>query len=166
MKDVLYIFEFKPNSEHMKDSSLLEDSNIHYFEFGVTSNIRQRQRNYGNTYRLDNIFSYDSGFKASLAEEYIKKIVYDMDLKLNYKNKIECMFATYKELEIVYKLISEHNYISKNKNSEKKSCDIDEYANKKNRDIEIEKLKNNANLIKLMKDGIITFEQFKECYSS
>jgi hypothetical protein len=45
-KDVLYFLNLSPISEYLNDKSLLEDKNIHYFEFGVTSNIQQRQSEY------------------------------------------------------------------------------------------------------------------------
>jgi hypothetical protein len=112
-KDVLYFFEFKPDIEYLSDKSTLENDNIHYFEFGVTSNIQQRQANYGSGYRLDKVFSYDSGFKSSLAESHVKKLVLDMNLKLNYKNKIECMRCTFEELENMYAQMVEHNFTSK-----------------------------------------------------
>ena len=112
-KDVLYFFEFKPDAEYLTDKSTLEDANIHYFEFGVTSNIQQRQSNYGSGHRLDKVFSYDTGFKSSLAESHVKKLVLDMNLKLNYKNKIECMRCSYEELENLYAQMIDHNFTSK-----------------------------------------------------
>ena len=112
-KDVLYFFEFKPDAEFLHDKSTLKNENIHYFEFGVTSNIQQRQSSYGSGYRLDKVFVYDSGFKSSLAESHVKKLVLDMNLKLNYKNKFECMKCTYEELENMYTEMLDHNFTSK-----------------------------------------------------
>ena len=108
----LYIL-FVYSNYYPNDKSTLENETIHYFEFGVSSNIQQRQGNYGTSYRLDKVFIYNTGYKASLAESYMKKIAADMNLKLNYKNKIECLICTYEELENIYNLMFEHNSTSK-----------------------------------------------------
>jgi len=107
-KDLLYFFEFTPTMDSLEDPTLLDNKELHFFEFGVSSNIQQRASAYGNSYRLDKVFEYGSGFKTSLAEKYTKNIVLDLDLKLVYKNKVECLKATYKDLEKLYDLISKH----------------------------------------------------------
>jgi len=184
-KDVLYFFEFKPDTEHLSNKSNLEDENIHYFEFGVTSNIQQRQSNYGPGYRLDKVFSYDTGFKASLAESHVKKLVLDMNLKLNYKNKIECMRCAYEELENLYKQMIDHNFTSKeepqkieNIHTSTNICDYNfelqklqiEAETEKERikaetDLEKIKITNKREiLMTMMKEGLLTFEQFKVCF--
>ena len=205
-KDVLYFFEFIPNPEYLNDKSTLENETIHYFEFGVSSNIQQRQGNYGTSYRLDKVFIYNTGYKASLAESYMKKIAADMNLKLNYKNKIECMHCTYEQLENIYDLMIEHNSTSKeepqkienNINPTEYSFEIQKLQIQKEAEIaiekeriqyqtkiekeriqyqketekeriqtqaETEKVTNKRNILMTMiKEGIITFEQFKECF--
>ena len=209
-KDVLYFFEFIPNPEYLNDKSTLENETIHYFEFGVSSNIQQRQGNYGTSYRLDKVFIYNTGYKASLAESYMKKIALDMNLKLNYKNKIECLICTYKELENIYNLMFEHNSTSKeepqkienNINPTEYSFEIQKLQIQKEAEIaiaiekeriqyqtkiekeriqyqketekeriqtqaETEKVTNKRNiLMNMIKEGIITFEQFKECFNA
>jgi len=165
-KDVLYFFEFKPEPEFLDDKSTLDNENIRYFEFGVTSNIRQRQSGYGRGYRLDKVFVYDSGFKSSLAESHVKKLVLDMNLKLNYKNKFECMKCTYEELENMYTQMLDHNFTSKEEPQKN-----EEFANTSD-SFELQKLKIQAesdkhkreNLMTLMKEGLLTFEQFKICF--
>jgi len=165
-KDVLYFFEFKPDAEFLDDKSTLENENIRYFEFGVTSNIQKRQSGYGHGYRLDKVFVYDSGFKCSLAESHVKKLVLDMNLKLNYKNKFECMKCTYEELENMYSQMLEHNFTSKEEPQKN-----EEFTNTSD-SFELQKLKIQAesdkhkreNLITLMKEGLLTFEQFKICF--
>ncbi len=110
-KDVLYFFEFKPQKEDMEEPTLLNDTNLHFFKFGVTSNLIQRQKNYGNTYRLDKCFIYNSGYLKSLAEKYIKQVVFDMNLKFFYKNSLECMMCSYEKLEEIYKIMEKHSKI-------------------------------------------------------
>ena len=109
VKDIVYFFEFIPNEKDLVAPELLKDENIHFFEFGVTSNIQQRQISYGSGHRLDKGFIYKTGYLASLGESYVKKIVSDMNLKLGYKNKIECMRCTYEELEKIYELMDKHS---------------------------------------------------------
>jgi len=72
-KDIVYFFEFIPNDKDLADPELLKDENIHFFEFGVTSNIKQRQISYGSGHRLDKSFIYKTGYLASLGESYVKK---------------------------------------------------------------------------------------------
>jgi len=165
-KDVLYFFEFKPEPEFLDDKSTLDNENIRYFEFGVTSNIQQRQSGYGRGYRLDKVFVYDSGFKSSLAESHVKKLVLDMNLKLNYKNKFECMKCTYEELENMYTQMLDHNFTSREE-QQKNEESINTFDS-----FELQKLKIQAendkhkreNLMTLMKEGLLTFEQFKICF--
>ena len=165
-KDVLYFFEFKPEPEFLDDKSTLDNENIRYFEFGVTSNIQQRQSGYGRGYRLDKVFVYDSGFKSSLAESHVKKLVLDMNLKLNYKNKFECMKCTYEELENMYTQMLDHNFTSKEEQQK------NEESINTSDSFELQKLKIQAesdkhkreNLMTLMKEGLLTFEQFKICF--
>lgn len=167
-KDVLYFFEFKPDAEFLHDKSTLENENIHYFEFGVTSNIQQRQSSYGSGYRLDKVFVYDSGFKSSLAESHVKKLVLDMNLKLNYKNKFECMKCTYEELENMYTEMLDHNFTSKEEPQKN-----EDFINTSD-SFELQKLKIQAetdkiihkreNLMTMLKQGLLTFEQFKICF--
>jgi hypothetical protein len=165
-KDVLYFFEFKPDAEFLDDKSTLDNENIRYFEFGVTSNIQQRQSGYGRGYRLDKVFVYDSGFKSSLAESHVKKLVLDMNLKLNYKNKFECMKCTYEELENMYTQMLDHNFTSKEEQQK------NEESINTSDSFELQKLKIQAesdkhkreNLMTLMKEGLLTFEQFKICF--
>ena len=94
-RDIVYFFEFVPNEKDLEDPKLLEDTNIHFFEFGVTSNIQKRQSGYGPNYRLDKAFIYKSGYLASLGESYVKKLSTDLNMKLVYKNKTECIRGTY-----------------------------------------------------------------------
>ena len=167
-KDVIYILEFKPEKEYLKNPELLEDKNIHYFEFGVSSNIQQRQSQYGSGCRLDKVFVYQTGFLASLGESYLKKIVLDMKLKLVYKNKQECMFGTYDDLEKISSIITEHNLKSiTNKDYQKECENIEMYRIQTNKEIELSKQekdleikKNQQEMIMLLfEKGLLSFEQ-------
>ena len=183
-KDVLYFFEFIPEFEDQPEIKELHNENIHYFEFGVTSNIQQRQSGYSLGHRLDNAFVYDTGFKVSLAEKYVKKLVLDFNLKLNYKNKSECMRCTYSELKNIYTLMTDHNFTSKEHGTNDEQNETNTNTN-----FEIEKLKINAEIEKerinselkleleklklvnkqemitnMMNNKSLSFEQFKECF--
>ena len=181
LKDVLYIFEFKPNIEDMLTPNTLHNKNIHYFEFGISSDIQKRQNNYGLNYRLDKIFVYDARYKISLAEKYVKKLVIDLDLKFKYKNKIECMQCTYEELDYIYTLIDKHNMKSKEEPEEIendfRTLDENEYIFElqklqiqTNAEIEKERIKSDNDnnkkeiLMKMKKEGLLTFEEFRICF--
>ena len=188
-KDIVYFFEFIPNEKDLVESELLKDKNIHFFEFGVTSNIQQRQISYGSGYRLDKGFIYKTGYLASLGESYVKKIVTDMNLKLGYKNKIECMKCTYDELERIYELMDKHSsFVKDDSIYETKNYDLDlqkmelelKYKlentrleinakqEQENYKLEIQARQENSkvqDIIKLFKENILTFEQFQKCLS-
>jgi hypothetical protein len=137
--DVIYFFEFHPKDEETEE-------NIHYFEYGTTSNIQQRHTSYGKNYRLDKVFVYKNRYLASVGEKYLKQIITDLKLRYLYKNKLECMKSSYTDLEKVYEIMEKHCIYSK-----------EEKLNKSN---EMEKY----NLISsLFKDNLITFEQFENC---
>lgn len=137
--DVIYFFEFQRKDEEIEE-------NMHYFEYGTTSNIQQRHTSYGKNYRLDKVFVYKNRYLASIGEKYLKQIITDLKLRYLYKNKLECMKSTYTNLEKVYDIMEKHCEYSK-----------EEKLNKGN---EMEKY----NLISsLFKDNLITFEQFENC---
>ena len=153
-KDVLYFFEFTPDIDGLKDPTLLDNKELHFFEFGVSSNIQQRVSGYGNSYRLDKVFEYTSGFKTSLAEKYTKNIVLDLDLKLCYKNKMECFIATYNDLDKLYELISKHLIRSREDND---MCDYE---------IEKMRLENERMKLSLLEKRVLTYDQMKEMFGN
>jgi hypothetical protein len=137
--DVIYFFEFHPKDEETEE-------NVHYFEYGTTSNIKQRHTSYGKNYRLDKVFVYKNRYLASVGEKYLKQIITDLKLRYLYKNKLECMKSSYTNLDKVYEIMEKHCTYSK-----------EEKLNSGN---EMEKY----NLISsLFKDNLITFEQFENC---
>lgn len=181
-KDLVYFFEFIPNKDDLEEPELLSDINIHFFEFGVTSNIQKRQSAYGSGYRLDKVFVYQSGFLASLGESYVKKLVIDLKLKLAYKNKIECLRCSYEDLEKIYELMLKHSSY-KNEILDKEYEEIVEKPVDDRFEIqkfkleldykieiekvhsEIEKLKSKQEgMLQLFREGIISFEQFEKCF--
>ena len=179
MKDIVYFFEFIPNEKDLADPELLKDKNIHFFEFGVTSNIHQRQLSYGSGYRFDKGFIYKTGYLASLGESYVKKIVNDMNLKLGYKNKIECMRCSYEELKKIYELMDKHSSFVKedqiyetikDSNLEIHRMELEfKYKLEHNKlELQCKKDKDNdkrQDIIKLFKENILSFEQFEKCLS-
>jgi len=174
IKDIVYFFEFIPIEKDLVNPELLKDKNIHFFEFGVTSNIQQRQLSYGSGYRLDKGFIYKTGYLASLGESYVKKIVNDMNLKLGYKNKIECMRCSYEELEEIYELMDKHSsfvkeepiYETKNSNLEIQKLELEFKYKLEHNKLEFQcKNDKRQDIIKLFKENILSFEQFEKCIS-
>jgi len=168
--DVTYIFEFIPEKEHLKNPNLLDDINIHYFEIGVTSDIKDRKKAYSG-YKLLKVFVYSSRQKAAMAESYMKNIVVELNMTLEYKNKKECMYGTYEELDRFIEIITEHN-LNGNKEPEddKNSSSVEIYKIQTDKEIEMKRIemeieiqKNKQNMImSLFERKLITFEQFNE----
>jgi hypothetical protein len=160
-KDVLYVFEFQPE---IGEVSIEDKNDIHYFEFGVTSDIKQRSNAYGTGYRLDRVFEYSNGSKTSLAEKYVKNITRDLGMTFEYKKKTECIKCKYEGLEKLYALIEEHN---------RKSNEMDDDKNfileKMRLELSIETAKTVSKktdmLLSLLEKGQITVNQFKDLMS-
>ncbi len=173
-KAILYCFEFKPVEEYMKQPELLEDTNLHFFKFGVTDDINERQSSHGNDYRLDKCFIYKSRNEASLGEKYLKYIVSDMDLKFFYKKSLECMMCSYDKLEEIYKIMEEHsNYNNVLKSNQDININGSMIECDKNTELEIQKLRleekklDNEQTLKervleLFSNGKITFEEMQK----
>ena len=176
-KDIVYFFEFIPDKKDLFEPELLKDKNIHFFEFGVTSNIQQRQSSYGTGYRLDKGFIYKTGYLASLGESYVKKLVNDLNLKLVYKNKIECMRCSYEELEEIYNLMTKHSSFVKEEptyetindsNLEIYRMELELKYKLENYKLEIQakqEYDKRQDIIGLFKENILSFEQFQKCLS-
>ncbi len=146
-KDVLYFYEFNP----IKSSNAIIIDNKNYYEFGVTSNIEQRDRthnsdkNKSNT-RLDKCIVFKSRSSVSDAERYLKRILMDMKLKVDYLKSNVCFMANDKELAIVYERMILYK--------EETPVTIEEQF------VNNEMLKMKFNLYKqLYEDGKITLEQ-------
>ena len=170
--DITYIFEFTPEKENLKNPNLLDDENIHYFEIGVTSDIKDRKKAYSGC-KLLKVFVYSSRQKAAMAESYMKNIVVELNMTLEYKNKKECMYGTYEDLDRFIEIITEHN-IKSNKEPEddKNSSSVEIYKIQTDKEIELKRIesemememqKNKQNMImSLFERKLITFEQFNE----
>ena len=162
-KDLLYMFEFDPE---INEVSLEDKNDIHYFEFGVTSDIKQRSNSYGAGYRLDKVFEYSNGSKTSLAEKYVKNITRDLGMTFEYKKKTECIMCTYEELEKLYGLIEEHNRKSNEMDDDKAFVMEKMRIERMRLELEIEKAKTlskkNDMLLSLLEKDRITVDQFKD----
>ena len=172
--DITYIFEFTPEKEHLKNSELLNDKNIHFFEIGVTSDIKERKKAYSG-YKLLKVFVYSSRQKAAMAESYMKNIVVELKMTLEYKNKKECMFGTYEDLDRFIEIISEHN-LNGNKEPEEEihNNNIEMYKIQTDKEIEIKRIESEmemeiqknkqTSIMSLFERKLITFEQFNESF--
>ena len=93
-KDVLYIYNVNPKEE--LNIQIPDDKDC--YEFGVTSNIKQRDSAYNSDkcydkVRLDKLIEYKNRNSLASGEKRIKNIVKDLGLKLAVKNKKECFMA-------------------------------------------------------------------------
>ena len=171
--DITYIFEFTPEKEHLKNSELLNDKNIHFFEIGVTSDIKERKKAYSG-YKLLKVFVYSSRQKAAMAESYMKNIVVELKMTLEYKNKKECMFGTYEDLDRFIEIISEHNLNGNKEPEEEKhnNNNIEMYKIQTDKEIEIKRMESEmeiqknkqTSIMSLFERKLITFEQFNESF--
>jgi predicted GIY-YIG superfamily endonuclease len=131
-KDIVYIYEFQPTYEFIdKNLDLFDDKNKRCYEFGVTSNIEERELAHQNDkmkvkIRLDKCFKCVDKKYAFKIEKYIKKLVLDLELKLSYYNKKECFIATDDELKIVYDKVEEilNNNIVEEEDEEEEKFNI------------------------------------------
>ena len=109
-KDLVYIYNFEPTGEYKNN---ILDNNRKYFEFGVTSNIEQRESNHKTdktkeNVRLIKVFQYKSRYCASKGEKYVKKILGELNLRTKYYKNTECFIANKEELEIIFKKIEDN----------------------------------------------------------
>ena len=165
-KDVIYCSEFKPKPEELAEPELLNNPYNHYYEFGRSSDLKERIEKYDSmNYRFDNVFVYKNGFEVGLAEKHFKRLVHLYGLKLNIKikntNKLECFHATNDELEILYDEMYKHSNSEKEDNLELEKIQIESKER-----LEIEKTKTKQEMfMNLFKDGLLTFDQFEKCVS-
>ena len=149
-KDVLYIYNVNPKEE--LNIQIPQDK--HCYEFGVTSNIKQRDSAYNNDkcydkVRLDRIVEYKDRNSLARGEKRIKTIVKDLGLKLEVKNKKECFIANKDEYDRIYDNIIEHSNSINDKSSTKSndkeenefSIELEKYRidKEKEKELEIEK---------------------------
>jgi len=161
-KDVLYFFEFIAKATELANQSLLDKPNIHFFEFGRTSNLKQRIDDYGISYKFVNAFLYSNGSELGHGEKYCKQVVFHAGLKLNIKvngkEKNECFYVeSFKELENIYEAMEKHS--SASSKVEERNVDVNIELEKYQIDSEIEKHKTEL-ITGLFRDGLITFEQY------
>ncbi len=109
-KDVLYFYGYEPTES--SKSVLIDGKN--YYEFGVSSNIEQRDKTHRADKnkckpRLDKCIVYKSRSDLSRGEKFLKNILVDMNLKIDYLNSNECFIATDEELAVVYERMYQHS---------------------------------------------------------
>ena len=109
-KDVLYIYNVNPKEE--LNIQIPDDKDC--YEFGVTSNIKQRDSAYNSDkcydkVRLDKLIEYKNRNSLASGEKRIKNIVKDLGLKLAVKNKKECFMANKDEFDRIYDNIIDHS---------------------------------------------------------
>ena len=167
-KDVIYCSEFKPKSEELSEPELLNNPYNHYYEFGRSSDLKERIEKYDSmNYRFDNVFVYKNGFEVGIAEKHFKRLVHLYGLKLNIKikntNKLECFHATDDELEILYDEMIKH---SKANIDPENDVNLELEKIHSSERVEKEKIQTNSKremFMNLFKEGFLSFDQFKEC---
>ena len=110
-----------------------------------------------------------------MAESYMKNIVVELKMTLEYKNKKECMFGTYEDLDRFIEIISEHNLNgNKEPEEEKHNNNIEMYKIQTDKEIEIKRIESEmemeiqknkqTSIMSLFERKLITFEQFNESF--
>jgi len=178
-KDIIYFYEFEPTEEYKNMNKHLFTNNRKSYEFGVTSDIETRESGHRNdkkkeNIRLDKVFQFKNRFKASRIEGYVKKIVQEMGLKLDYYTKKECLIANEEELKEIYKHIEpltlENEIKKENEIKEKEEKEMKEKEEKEKERLENVKVKDKNDIfillidkyIELLKTKVITFEQYEK----
>ncbi len=163
-KDVLYIYNVNPKEE--LNIQIPEDKEC--YEFGVTSNIKQRDNSYNNDkcydkVRLDRIVEYKDRHSLTSGEKRVKNIVKDLGLKLEIKNKKECFMATKDEYDRIYDNIIEHSnsIVNKYKDKEYDSLELEKYKIDKEKVVDVENNKT-KNIMDMFERGKLTFEQMEK----
>ena len=119
-------------------------------------------------------FVYTSRQKAAMAESYMKNIVVEIKMTQEYKNKKECMFGTYEDLDRFIEIISEHNLNGNKEPEEEKhnNNNIEMYKIQTDKEIEIKRMESEmeiqknkqTSIMSLFERKLITFEQFNESF--
>jgi hypothetical protein len=173
-KDSLYIGIFKPTDEFIRENAFnLDFGNRVFFKFGVSGEVVSRNDwHYRDDVFIDyvtvKVFMYQNFEGRSNAEKRLKHILRNMKLKINYYRKNEIFLSTIENFNTVVRYMTEHNEKSNKNFSDKfignvendKDVVLEKIRLEKTR-LENEKAKN-RDITELMKNGNITFEQFKE----
>jgi predicted GIY-YIG superfamily endonuclease len=158
-KDVIYIYNFLPVGDiDYKYKKLLETKKC--FEFGVSSDIEERNQKHRNDKTknkpiLVEIFKFVNRYTAAKVESDLKKLIIDLELKFEYKNKVECFMADNEELNYIIKKLKDlqdvkiEDTLIENKMPETKIV-------KENENSKLDRF------TKLFEDKKITFEQYIE----
>jgi len=158
-KDVIYIYNFLPVGDiDYKYKKLLETKKC--FEFGVSSDIEERNQKHRNDKTknkpiLIEIFKFVNRYTAAKVESDLKKLIIDLELKFEYKNKVECFMADNEELNYIIKKLKDlqdvkiEDTLIENKMPETKIV-------KENENSKLDRF------TKLFEDKKITFEQYIE----
>jgi 5-carboxymethyl-2-hydroxymuconate isomerase len=162
-KDVLYFGIFEASNVIELEKELPED--VMLCKFGVSSNITMRNGSHESgkqfpKFRIVHVVKAGSRNDVSVAEKHVKRVVTQMDLRINYGNSKECFMATEEQLRQVViradKFAQEDVENVLNIGLEMRRLDL-KATKKTDKKIDLE-----SRLVDLFSEGKITYEQMKE----
>jgi hypothetical protein len=177
-KDVLYIGIFRPTDEYLQEN--IDKINLRdrfFCKFGVSGEVISRSGNHLNDdnfidYTVIGNFTYHNSFGRSSAEDRMKMILTNMNLRVNYYNKKEIFVCSNEELNIVFEHMRKHNEDMNDAFAKpfKDEVELEKIKLEHSKEIEICKIKlekekeleKMEKFVQLFRDGRITFEQLKE----
>jgi predicted kinase len=177
-KDVLYIGIFRPTDEYLQEN--IDKINLRdrfFCKFGVSGEVISRSGNHLNDdnfidYTVIGNFTYHNSFGRSSAEDRMKMILTNMNLRVNYYNKKEIFVCSNEELNIVFEHMRKHNEDMNDAFAKpfKDEVELEKIRLEHSKEIEICKIKlekekeleKMEKFVQLFRDGRITFEQLKE----
>jgi len=151
-KDIVYFFKFDI-PEDLKNKYVLKYENINNenyscVEFGVSSNFEERLKQHKTDKKKNNLIflyaiEFNKRYLASKIEKYIKTIIKQLNINLDYEKKKECFIANEDEFNIIINKIKDglNNIENTDVIEEDEEEQINEYEDKQVIDVEILKYK-------------------------
>jgi predicted GIY-YIG superfamily endonuclease len=173
-KDIVYFLKFDiPLDLYSKYLTLypnIKDENYSCIEFGVSSDIEKRLLSHKRDKKKKNIIflhaiELDKRYFASKMEFYIKTLAKQLNVKLDYEKKKECFLVNEDEFNIIVNKVNlglsnvEEIYSDDNKNYEETGEETLELGKRKIEDKDIKKFEH---VTELLKNKIISVEDYKE----
>jgi hypothetical protein len=150
-KDIVYFLKFDiPDdikNKYISKYENINNENYSCIEFGVSSNFEERLKQHKFDKKKNNLIflyaiEFNKRYLASKIEKYIKTIIKQMNINLDYEKKKECFIANEDEFNIIINKIKDGlNNIENTDIIEDDEEQINEYEDKQVIDVETLKYK-------------------------
>ncbi len=115
-KDIVYFFKFDIpydlKNKYVSKYENINNENYSCVEFGVSSNFEERLKQHKSDKKKNNLIflyaiEFNKRYLASKIEKYIKTIIKQMNINLDYEKKKECFIANEDEFNIIINKIKD-----------------------------------------------------------